>query len=147
MNAVGALMAGAIDYAGLFAPASLPMPDAVRNYARYQTGPDAWALGNFVVPLDRLQEFDAAAAGLGLERRITLSVVLPSPDLDTRTLAIGLAFGSVANSEVRVTEPAQVGEVASLAPPGINNYFEIPFSHGREDLLDAIAQVTSAAPG
>src|SRR5581483_1252946 len=121
MNAVRALMAGAIDYAGLFAPASLPMADAVRNYARYQTGPHAWALGNFVVPLDRLKEFDSSAAGLGLERRITLTVVLPSPDLDSGRLT-GLAFGYVASLEVRVSEPEQVGEVAALAPPGVTNY-------------------------
>jgi hypothetical protein len=140
MNAVRALMAGAIDYAGLFPPASLHMVDAVRNYARYQRGPDAWALGNFIVPLDRLEEFDAAAAGLGLERRVTLSAVLPSPRFDSARLAAGLAFGYVASAEVRVSEAAEVGEVASLASPGITNYFEIPLSGNRVDLLDAIAE-------
>jgi len=140
MNLVRALMAGAIDYAGVFAPASLPMPDAVKNYARYQTGSDAWALGSFVLPLDRLEEFDSAAAGLGLERKITLSVVLPSPDLDRRRLEAGLAFGYVANAEVLVTEPEQVGEVAALSPPGVTNYFEIPSAGNREDLLAAIAE-------
>lgn len=140
MNAIKALMAGAIDYAGLFAPALLPMPDAVRNYARYQTGPDAWALGSFVLPLDRLDEFESASAGLGLERRVTLSVLLPSPDLDSRRLRAGLAFGYVASTEVRVTEPEQVGEVAALSAPGVTNYFEIPLDGNREDLLAAIAE-------
>jgi len=140
MNAVRVLMTGAIDYAGLFPPASLPMADAVRNYARYQTGPDAWALGSFVLPLDRLDEFDAAAAGLGLERRTTLSVVLPSPDSDGGRLAAGCAFGYVANTEARVSEAAQVGELAWLVPPGITNYFEIPSNQDREDLLAAIAE-------
>lgn len=140
MNAVRTLMAQAIDYAGLFPPASLPMADAVRNYARYQSGPDAWALGNFVLPFDRLEEFDATAGDQGLERRVTLSVVLPSPNLETNTLAAGLAFGYVANLEVRVSQSAQVSEVASLAPPGITNYFEILSAHGREDLLAAIAE-------
>jgi hypothetical protein len=140
MNTIRVLMAAAIDYAGLFPPASLSMADAVKNYARYQSGPDAWALGNFVVTLDRLQEFDSAAAGLGLERRITLNVVLPSPELDSRSLTAGLALGYVANTEVRVTEPAQVGQVAALAPPGVTNYFEIPSNHSRQDLLAAIAE-------
>jgi hypothetical protein len=140
MTTVRTLLAGAIDYAGVFPPASLPMADAVRNYARYQAGQDAWALGSFVLPLDRLDEFDAAAAGLGLERRVTLSVVLPSPDFDPRKLAAGLGFGYVANAEVRVAEPEQVGEVAALAPPGVTNYFEIPSNHPRADLLVAIAE-------
>ena len=96
MNAVRALLAGAIDYAGLFPPASLQMADAVRNYSRYQSAPDAWALGNFVLPLDRLREFDAAAAGLGLERRVMLSAVLPSAEFDRTALGAALAFGYVA---------------------------------------------------
>lgn len=140
MNAVRALMTGAIDYAGLFPPASLPMPDAVRNYARYRTAQEAWALGNFIVPLDRLEEFDSVAAGLGVEQRVTLSVVLPSPGFDTRKLGAGLAFGYVANVEVRVSEAAEVHEVASLTPAGITSYFEIPLRHEREDLLAAIAE-------
>ena len=140
MNVIRALIAGAIDYAGVYPPASLPMADAVKNYARYQTGSDAWALGSFVLPLDRLEEFDSAAAGLGLERKITLSVVLPSPDLDRRRLEAGLAFGYVASAEVLVAEPGQVGEVAALSPPGVTSYFEIPVDGNREDLLAAIAE-------
>ena len=45
-----------IDYAGLFPPAALSMPDAVRNYARYRQGEYAWALGPFVVPKERVAE-------------------------------------------------------------------------------------------
>jgi hypothetical protein len=45
-----------IDYAGLFPPAALSMEDAVRNYARYRDGEHDWALGRFVVPLERVAE-------------------------------------------------------------------------------------------
>jgi hypothetical protein len=45
-----------IDYAGLFPPAALSMPDAVRNYARYREGEYAWVLGPFVVPKERMHE-------------------------------------------------------------------------------------------
>ncbi|HXG09880.1 MAG TPA: hypothetical protein VNK04_08840 [Gemmataceae bacterium] len=51
-----ALLAGVIDYAGLFPPAQLPLDQAIRNYARYRTGPDAWMLGRFVIPAARLAE-------------------------------------------------------------------------------------------
>lgn len=52
-----AFLSGIIDYAGLFPPAALPMTDAVRNYARHRTGPDAWMLGRFVCPAARLREW------------------------------------------------------------------------------------------
>jgi len=45
-----------IDYAGLFPPAGLTMPDAVRHYARYREGEYAWALGKFIVPEARANE-------------------------------------------------------------------------------------------
>lgn len=58
------MLAGAIDYAGLFPPASLSMAEAVSNYATYRSGADAWALGRFVVPVGRLPEFEVAVAAL-----------------------------------------------------------------------------------
>lgn len=55
-----ALLAGAIDYAGLFPPARLEMDQAVANYRRYLAGEHRWALGRFVCPVGRLEEFAAA---------------------------------------------------------------------------------------
>jgi hypothetical protein len=52
------LLAGVIDYAGLFPPAQLPLDDAIRRYAQYRRGPDAWMLGRFVIPAARLAELD-----------------------------------------------------------------------------------------
>jgi hypothetical protein len=60
MTAIRALMAGMVDYAGLFPPAGLDMFSAVRRYRGYLTGEDSWALGKFVVPAARLTEFVAA---------------------------------------------------------------------------------------
>lgn len=65
MKALRALLAAIVDYAGLFPPAALDMPDAVRNYADYRTSDDAWMLGRFVVPVSRLDEFRAAHEQLG----------------------------------------------------------------------------------
>ena len=64
MESVRILLSGAIDYAGLFPPAGLGMEQAVRNYAAYRSGPQAWALGRFVVPVARLEEFERAAGDL-----------------------------------------------------------------------------------
>jgi hypothetical protein len=64
VNALGPLLSGIVDYAGLFPPAGLDMPSAVRNYAEYLAGPDAWMLGRFVVPIGRLEELAANRAAV-----------------------------------------------------------------------------------
>ena len=50
------LLAGLIDYAGLFPPAALSMDEALANYRRYRDGEHAWLLGRFVVPAARASE-------------------------------------------------------------------------------------------
>src|SRR2546422_7259388 len=55
-SSLRALLAGSIDYAGLFPPARLPLDQAIRNYARYRTDPAGWMLGRFVCPAARLAE-------------------------------------------------------------------------------------------
>lgn len=58
------LLEALIDYAGLFPPAGLSMSKAVENYARYAMGEHAFALGRFICPVSRLEEFSKAAAPL-----------------------------------------------------------------------------------
>jgi hypothetical protein len=60
-DSLRALLAHAIDYAGLFPPASLALEPALQNYAEYIRTPDAWMLGAFILPV---AEFVAAARGL-----------------------------------------------------------------------------------
>ena len=57
-----ALMRRLVDYAGLFPPAALSMEDAVARYAEHLASPDAWMLGRFVVPVERLEELAATAS-------------------------------------------------------------------------------------
>ncbi len=57
-----ALLTGAIDYAGLFPPANLALPESVENFGRYLRDPEAWMLGAFILPVGKFSE---AAALLG----------------------------------------------------------------------------------
>jgi hypothetical protein len=59
-----ALLRGAIDYAGLYPPAALPMPEAAVRYARYRASDDRWALGRFVVGAEAIEELARARADL-----------------------------------------------------------------------------------
>jgi len=56
-SSLRALLDGLIDYAGLFPPAALSMQQAVANYASYLESDHRWALGRFIVPAARLEEF------------------------------------------------------------------------------------------
>jgi hypothetical protein len=51
------LLAGAIDYAGMFPPATLTLEQAARNYVAYRHGPERWLLGRFVCPMERLAQW------------------------------------------------------------------------------------------
>jgi hypothetical protein len=64
MESVKALTAGLIDYAGLFPPAVLGMREAVENYAEYFAGPDAASLGKFILPVERIDEFEQSSGDL-----------------------------------------------------------------------------------
>jgi hypothetical protein len=52
-----ALLTRLFDYAGLFPPAGLGMPETVRNFEAYRRGPHAWMLGRLVVPWGLRDEF------------------------------------------------------------------------------------------
>src|SRR6202051_1256407 len=72
MTALEALLAGLIDYAGLYPPAGLDMRTAVRNYLDYRAGKHAFALGRFIVDAARLEEFREAAGGSLSQIRVSV---------------------------------------------------------------------------
>ena len=64
-----ALLANAVDYAGLYPPASLQLAEVVTNYRRYLHSPEAWMLNRLVLPMEKLSE-----VSLGEKWRVTLLV-------------------------------------------------------------------------
>jgi hypothetical protein len=46
-----ALLDGVLDYAGLFPPAKLSLPEAVRTYARCRESQQSWMLARFICPI------------------------------------------------------------------------------------------------
>src|SRR5205085_8999900 len=62
-----ALLAGSIDYAGMFPPSALELEPALTNQADYVRQPDSWLLNAFVLPVAQfeavrklLSQFDPA---------------------------------------------------------------------------------------
>jgi hypothetical protein len=144
------LLAGAIDYAGLFPPAALGMEEAVRNYAAYLRGDDAWALGRFVVPVARLEEL--------IQRRETMDDDTPwrlsalagaSPVEDAaRILEFNDAHAAAASIEAieaRATTPEDVAALQPLARVASELYVEIPPDERVHALVRAVRSIGARA--
>ncbi|MDQ6808650.1 MAG: hypothetical protein M3Z64_04395 [Verrucomicrobiota bacterium] len=70
-----ALLAGSIDYAGLFPPAELDLEPALKNYAEYVRTADVWMLGAFVLPLAKLEAAAANLAPFDVEHRLRIAAL------------------------------------------------------------------------
>jgi len=150
------LLSGLIDYAGLFPPAALDMLTATRKYADYRESEYRWALGRFVVPVARLDEFEKAVEG-----------ILPSGDQERdefwRLSALG--GGDLSSDlnrvaefnkkregaaiidaiEIKVARPADIENAMRLAPANLTPYFEIPIGDDPTELIKNIAETEARA--
>lgn len=145
MRVVRTLLDGAIDYAGLFPPAALPMAEAVINYAAYRNSNYNWMLGSFVVTAARLDEFYESARDFvsrDVGSKWPISVVAGEDIVDTikrvnqfATSAPGVIVDAI---EVRANSTSKIRNTADLLPDGVTAYFELPLG---DDLADLIADV------
>jgi hypothetical protein len=55
-SSLHALLANLIDYAGLYPPAALPLPEVIANYSAYLKSPHAWMLNRLVLPASKLPQ-------------------------------------------------------------------------------------------
>lgn len=94
MTALRALLAGIVDYAGLFPPAGLELPAAVSNYAAYRASDDAWMLGRFVVPVARLDELATLLAASHRRERSPWRLAALAGDDVARDLTRAREFNS-----------------------------------------------------
>jgi len=151
VTALRALLAGVVDYAGLFPPAALDMPTAVRNYHHYRAEPDAWMLGRFVLPVSRLDEFNAALEAVRTphESEWQLSALLGADAVRDTTLvrAFNASRAGEANIDVveaRLDSPDAIGSAASAARGreghDLTLYAEIPIDRDPVPLIGALRQ-------
>lgn len=147
LSSTRALLAGLIDYAGLFPPARLPMPAAVYNYAHYLDLPFHWILGRFIVSASRLQEFEREATpslpppGSPAAWHLSLLSTDPARDIvslnDFNRRHPGAPFDSI---EVQAGSAAQIVSAAESVPRPILLYCEIPLGAETTSLVSAIAK-------
>jgi hypothetical protein len=150
MTALEALLAGLVDYAGLFPPAALDMPSAVRAYAEFRRGPRAGALGAFVLPASRLQPFAEACAALGLADGDAWPVTVIAGDAPESDVAAALALQAaslpgvplrVTAIEARASTTAEVESLATVVPGSLALALEVPLSAARERRQPVLAAI------
>jgi len=139
MRAIESLLAGLIDYAGLYPPAALDMRTALRNYAEYGRGPHSYALGRFLVGADRLTELRELAGAS--THPLQLSVIT-QPGTDWESLAALLREDPAIESiELKVDRPSEVERIARHLPSGVATYCEVPFDGAVSQILVAVEAI------
>ena len=133
------LLTGLIDYAGLFPPAALPMDEAVERYDRYRGSARSWALGRFIVPAARFEEFCQAFSGLkdGAARGAWAVSVLADPPLAPmieRLRDLAPAGVRIESFESRVRGEDDLQSLAAAAG-GYEIFAEMPLAPAPVSLL------------
>jgi hypothetical protein len=156
MNAIHTLLRQSIDYAGLFPPAGLGMTAAIANYLHYRAGSEAWALGRFIVPANRLVEFEEAAGDGSSEQPggpWQLSALV-GPDLagDLHQIAgfqrrqAGAAQSMTVDTiETKADTASSIEEMMRKIPDRLQVYFELPVEPDPTDLLATVVRVGGRA--
>jgi len=146
IGATPALFTGLLDDAGLFPPAALPPPEALRAHLAHRSSWYAPLVGPFVCPSTGL----VALAGL-LESPIAVSVVVPAgPDGLAGALEAAVAPGiSLAALEVPLGPPevaavaaARLAAEVAAASPAVPVFAEVAWSSSARELeatLDVLA--------
>lgn len=148
-RAITALLDGLVDYAGLFPPAALAMPDAVAAYARYVRGESRAKLGRFVLPVGRLEEFVDAVDALPNEdapdSRAPWRISVLAGSADAPTLqAFDAAHGSrlvIDTVEAKADSAAAVESLGAALGRRYFVYVEIPV---RDDPAPLVAAIGAA---
>lgn len=137
------LLSEIVDYAGLFPPAGLPMPEAIRNYAKYKQSDYNPMLGRFIVPVARLDEFvDASKNFFSGGADVWKLSVLASEDIHETIQKIEdfndrfAKFGICDALEIKAENGAEIEQISESLPPDLKTYFEISTN---ENLADSIA--------
>ncbi len=150
MSALRPLLSGIVDYAGLFPPAALDMPAAVRNYADYRREPEAWMLGRFVVPANRLAELERELDALEVGDPWDISALLGAEA--AADIATVDAFNErnverarVDSLEGRFTSPQAIAAAATAAGNRFALFAELSVTDDPRPLVEAVRDAGIAA--
>jgi len=144
-----------VDYAGLFPPAALAMPAAVRNYAHYRASGAGWMLGRFVCAAAALEQFSMHAdpflprdaGAIPWRLAVTGSGNLAADlraiaECNARHVVCFDEVGAVVDAfELRAASVDEIEAIDAVVPRSLTTYIEVPLVHDPTPLIAAIARV------
>jgi hypothetical protein len=146
-ESIRVLLAEAIDYAGLFPPAKLSMPEAVINYATYRNSNYRWMLGRFICPVTRLDEFfESARDFLPREEGEMWKISALGADNVAETAEKITAFNEKNGAravidmvELKASTAEGIESDSKELPEGVTAYFELPLDESLPETVSALA--------
>ena len=152
MSALRGLLTDVVDYAGLFPPAALDMPTAIRNYVAYRRDPASWMLGRFVVPVGRLAELDAALSGFAGRAQVPiklsgiLGAEVEKDIVSTRSFQFSAERRAIVDVlEARFSTEGAISHAAAAAVGEFELFAELPVNPDPGSLVEAVARAGIAA--
>lgn len=157
MTALRQLLSNIVDYAGLFPPAGLPLPQVIKNYARYIHSENCWMLARVIVPAMKLPEFVDQYLHLFSEddtdsnqTRWKISALIPAVDANDGGFAKAIEeilrfnqacpFAKVDTVEGKLPTPDLAAPTCEQLPDQLAAFLEIPFADP-EPGIQAISHV------
>ncbi len=160
MSVLQNLVRHAVDYAGLFPPAGLPMEEVVANYATYFQRDCSPILGRLVIPAGRLAEFEQSALPLipadAPELPWRISALVPAVDgFEAEKFVAACQLISEFNEtqrtnpfarfvvdslEIKTTSPDNMDDTIDRLPVGFKSFLEIDCE---SDPTDSILRIAS----
>lgn len=161
------LLYRAIDYAGVFPPARLPLSSAIEEFVRLVTSESSWVLRGFVVPAEsvpRLEEF----VPLLQSHRVSLPLVViarsPGEDMERMKLwredhdalralkadypdTFSLLSWEAKISQELATHPRITEIISELEKPRNSLFLEIPITQLTEEQLEHFFSALKSANG
>ncbi len=146
-----------IDYAGLFPPARLEMQQTVDNYARSLAGDESWMIGRLIIPVARLDEFEACAGQLlpvsqELDEPWRISAITaPAGDdaLESDLARVAMFNDAHANPdaglaiidvlEMKGATTARIDTALDRMPDEVFPFFEMPVDRDPRGLIASLA--------
>lgn len=155
MSSLQTLLNEIIDYAGLYPPAGLPLPEVVSNFAGYRQHPAAWMLARLIIPVNRLAEFAETARSSWLlsapeQLPWRISCLVPAPEENLQ--GFGQAWEQIADFnrlhrsnavidavETKCDSSPLLLRAAAVCQPAIATYWELPHTRSCAELLATLA--------
>jgi hypothetical protein len=149
------LLASIVDYAGLFPPAQLSLPEAMAIYIQAQSSSHQWMLDRFVLPATFLPDWIKLLPAFSQQPKLPkpLSVILSQnwraelEQIQQISKAASEAGYLLQISALEVTSlsPSEIEAVCFNLPNEVDAFFEIPFNVELEPYLKVLSHTGRAA--